>query len=297
MRPGKDIRIKEMTNKKSAKKSPKSSSKDMRAIVITGDGTNCEMETAHACKLGGFETSEIVHISELIYGEKNLNDYHLLCLAGGFLDGDDLGSAKAGANRFRNAVIKTSGNRIIDDLLRFVGDEKLVIGICNGFQLLVKLGLIPALNEDYQTQVCTLTFNESGKFEDRWVNLLVNSSPCVFTKGIERLYLPVRHGEGRFICRDDKVLKQIIDKNLVALYYTDENYTAPTMEYPLNPNGATAAIAGICNERGNILGLMPHPEGYMHRTNHPRWTRETLDEEGMGVMIFRNAYKYCREKL
>jgi phosphoribosylformylglycinamidine synthase len=268
----------------------------VKAIVLTGNGTNCEMEMAHACKLAGADVVDIVHISELLYGEKRLADYSFLNLPGGFLDGDDLGSAKACANRFLHARIAGENEMLFVELLQFINDGKLILGVCNGFQLMVKLGLLPALDSNYSDQTTTLTFNDSGRFEDRWIYLKANAqSPCIFTKGIDLIYLPVRHGEGKFVPRSDAVLNSIQKKNLFVFQYCWESGAA-TMDYPANPNGAVNAIAGICNETGRLFGLMPHPEAYMHRTNHPRWTREALPEEGQGLAIFRNAINFIRSK-
>jgi phosphoribosylformylglycinamidine synthase len=271
--------------------------KKVRAIVIAGNGTNCEMEMAHACRLGGADEVEIVHIYQLFYREKSLDNYDFLNLAGGFLDGDDLGAAKANATRLRYAST-AKGESIFEQILKFIQQGKIILGICNGFQLMVKLGLIPSLNGDYGTQEVTLTFNDSGKFEDRWVYLKVDAdSPCVFTKGIETLYLPVRHGEGKFIPQDTAVLKKMQAEHLVVVQYSDKNCFKPVMKYPFNPNGSVDAIAGICDETGRVFGMMPHPEAYLHFTNHPRWTRENLPEEGMGVALFRNAIDFLRKNL
>jgi len=268
----------------------------VKAIVVTGNGTNCEMEMAHACKLGGADHVDIIHIYKLLSGDVTLDDYHFLNLPGGFLDGDDLGSAKANATRLRYA--KTSqGHSLFEDIRGFIRRGKLIMGICNGFQLLVKLGIIPAMGGDISQQT-TLTFNDSGRFEDRWVNLTVNeASPCVFTQGLQTLYLPVRHGEGKFIPRDEQVLEQLKRKNLIVVQYSDELCREPSMQYPLNPNGSVDAIAGICDETGRVFGMMPHAEAYIHFTNHPRWTRETVPEEGKGVALFKNAVAYLRHNL
>jgi phosphoribosylformylglycinamidine synthase len=253
------------------------------------------METAHACRLAGFDTVDIVHISDLLTGCKRLDDYHFLNLPGGFLDGDDLGSAKAGANRLLHARVSENGERLYDQFQRFIQSGKLIIGICNGFQLLVKLGVLPGLNGIYDRQTVTLTFNDSGRFEDRWVYLRGNAaSPCVFTRSIAGIYLPVRHGEGKFMTRNETIMEEIKSKDLIALQYSDPAYERETMDYPANPNGSALGIAGICDETGRIFGLMPHPEAYLHRTNHPRWTREELPEEGMGLSLFRNAATFLR---
>jgi len=270
--------------------------KSVKAIVITGNGTNCEREVATACRLAGADC-DIVHIAELLTGRVTLDRYHFLNLAGGFLDGDDLGSAKAGANRLKHAAVKGSDQSLADQLQQFIADGKLVMGVCNGFQLMVKLGLLPALGGDYLTQTATLSHNDSGRFEDRWCELAVDTnSPCVYTRGLDRIYLPVRHGEGKFIA-DAATLKAIDDKNLACLRYADTK-GQPTMDYPQNPNGAMNAIAGVCDESGRLFGLMPHPEAYTHRTHHPRWTREAnLPEEGMGLWLYRNAVDFLREQV
>lgn len=269
-----------------------------RAIVITGNGTNCEMEAAHACRLGGFDEVVIAHISDLLYGDVRLDDFHFLNLTGGFLDGDDLGSAKAQANRFKYAKVDDLEEHLIDQLLRFIRDGKPILGVCNGFQLMVKMGLLPGFDGNHLEQVATLTFNDCGRFQDRWVYLKNNpASPSIFTRRIDKgIYLPIRHGEGKFVTATPAVLERIESAALAVLKYSGPAYSAPTMEFPLNPNGSVNAIAGICDESGLLMGLMPHPEAFCHRTNHPRWTREELPEEGDGLILFRNAAEYVRGK-
>ena len=253
---------------------------------------------AHACRLAGSAEVDIVHISELLYGEKCLDDYHFLNLPGGFLDGDDLGSAKAGANRIVHADIKGGKGKLYEQFVKFINDGKLILGVCNGFQLMVKLGLLPAFDRDYSAQTVTLTFNDSGRFEDRWVTLRINgNSPCVFTGGLEKIYLPVRHGEGKIVTENPAILERLHTNNHIVMQYSDENYERATMDYPDNPNGSVDAIAGICGETGRIFGLMPHPEAYLHYTNHPRWTREDLPEDGAGLSIFRNAIDFIQKNL
>lgn len=271
----------------------------VRAVVISGNGTNCEREVANACRQAGAEVVDIVHVAELLSGHVRLDDYHFLNLAGGFLDGDDLGSAKAGANRLAHAAIKGSEETLSGQLQRFIAAGKLIMGVCNGFQLMTKMGLLPALGGDYLKQSATLTFNDGGRFEDRWCYLKVDQeSPCVFTRGLEGLYLPVRHGEGKFVVENNDVLREMDEKHLVVVRYSDSEYKAPVMEYPLNPNGSIAAIAGVCDESGRLFGLMPHPEAYTHRTHHPRWTREPgLQEDGMGLLLYVNAVRCIRENL
>jgi len=270
-----------------------------KAIVITGNGTNCETEAAHACRLGGFDEARIVHISELLAGDVRLEEFHFLNLTGGFLDGDDLGSAKAQANRLQFAKVDELQEHLLDQLLSFIKDGKPILGVCNGFQLMVKMGLLPAFDGNYLRQVATLTFNDCGRFQDRWVYLKANpASPSIFTRGIEKgVYFPIRHGEGKFVTSSPAVLGMIEDKNLAVFKYSVPDYSSSTMEYPLNPNGSENAIAGICDETGLLMGLMPHPEAFTHFTNHPRWTREKLAEEGEGLILFRNAAAYVRKNL
>ena len=270
-----------------------------RAIVITGNGTNCEMEAAHACKLGGFDEAVIAHIADLLAGQVRLDAFHFLNLTGGFLDGDDLGSAKAQANRLRHARVDELEDHLLDQVLRFVTDGKLVLGVCNGFQLMVKMGMLPGFDGDHLTQRTTLTYNDCGRFQDRWTYLKVDpASPSVFTRGIAKgIYLPMRHGEGKFLCDTDATLERIENEHLAVFKYSDPEYAAPTMEFPLNPNGAQNAIAGLCDPTGRLMGLMPHPEAFVHYTQHPRWTREQLPEEGDGLILFKNAAEYARKNL
>jgi phosphoribosylformylglycinamidine synthase len=271
---------------------------DVRAIVVSGNGTNCEREVANACRLAGAGTVDIVHLSRLLAGEVSLHDYHFLNFAGGFLDGDDLGSAKAGANRLRYAHVKTSGRPFIEEILTFVENGNLVMGVCNGFQLMVKMGLLPGLDGDYHSQTATLTNNDGGRFEDRWVYLKVDQkSPCVFTRGLTGIYLPVRHGEGKFVVEDPEVLRRIEDEHLAVLKYSDAAYIAPAQSFPLNPNGSMHSIAGVSDPSGRLFGLMPHPEAYLHRTHHPRWTREKLPEDGMGLWLYKNAIDFIRNEV
>ena len=269
--------------------------KKVRAIVIAGNGTNCEREVAYACRLAGAE-AEIVHIAELLAGRVKLRDFHFLNLAGGFLDGDDLGSAKAGANRLMHARVSGDAAPLVQQLQEFIAAGKLVMGVCNGFQLLVKMGLLPALDGRFE-QSCTLTYNERGRFEDRWCRLQVDpESPCIYTRGIDSLYLPVRHGEGQFVTDSMQTLQQIEAMHLAVVKYADNSGMA-TMTYPDNPNGSQAGIAGICDATGRLFGLMPHPEAYIHRTHHPRWTREDLPEEGMGLWLYQNAVEFIHKEL
>ncbi len=270
----------------------------VRAIVTTGYGTNCEMEMAHACRVAGADVVDIVHLSDILYGEVSLDSYHFLNLPGGFLDGDNLGAAQAGANRLRNGVIKDSGERLMDQVLRFVEQGGLILGVCNGFQLMVKAGLLPGFDGNYEERMVSLTYNDSGRFEDRWITCRFNQdSPCVFTRGLEYMDLPIRHGEGKFVAKDGETLGRLADSNLIVMQYVDKESGQPTQKYPDNPNGSELAIAGICDPTGRLMGLMPHPEAFHHKTNHPHWTRKEMPEEGAGIGIFRNGIEYLRKNV
>ena len=269
----------------------------LRALVLCGNGTNCEAETAHAARLAGADEVNILSIWELLAGHDSLDAYHFLCLPGGFLDGDNLGSARAGAFRFAHGKPGAERDALRVQLDRLLDAGGVVIGICNGFQLLVKLGILPA--REWTPRV-TLTHNLNGRFEDRWVTLKADpQSPCVFTRGLDVIELPVRHGEGRLVAADDAVMATIRDGHLAPLVYIDPATGAPTETYPLNPNGSPGGVAALCDPTGRIFGLMPHPEAYNHYTNHPRWTRDFLggppqNEEGAGILLFRNAVDWLR---
>jgi phosphoribosylformylglycinamidine synthase len=270
----------------------------VKVIVVTGYGTNCEREMAYASRLAGADQVDIVHLSDLLYGVVRLDGYQFLNLPGGFLDGDNLGSAQVGAHRLKYARVKGSGERLMDQFLRFVKDGGLILGVCNGFQLLVKAGLLPGFGGNYEERVTSLTYNDSGRFEDRWVTCsVVRDSPCIFTKGLNTLELPVRHGEGKFVTLNEDVRDRLVREGLVAMQYISPVTNEPAEEYPYNPNGSELAVAGICDPTGRIFGLMPHPEAFNHRTNHPKWTRCDLPEEGAGIAIFRNAVEYIRGSL
>jgi phosphoribosylformylglycinamidine synthase len=266
--------------------------KKPRSLVLSGNGINCELETAHANRLAGFD-AEIVHMNTLMEGVKNIHEYDFINLPGGFLDGDDLGAGKAQAVKWRYQRIKDSESRFVDELYKFAASGKLIIGICNGFQLLAKTGLLPGIKGDYGQQRVSLTFNDSGRFEDRWVFLKVNPfSSCIFTRDIDKIYLPVRHGEGKLVTgADGNGNTDLEEGGHLVMQYCDGQGKV-TSAYPYNPNGSVLSIAGLCDPSGRIFGLMPHPEAFVHFTQHPRWTRERLPAEGDGLKIFRNAYDY-----
>lgn len=262
-----------------------------KTLVITGYGINSHKETARACELAGSEEVRMAHFSELLDGSCQLADYGLLVFPGGFLDGDDLGAAQAAAIRWLYSTTR-AGQSLLDQVERFLDAGKLVLGICNGFQLLVKIGLLPALDGSRFTRSVSLAHNNSGIYEDRWVHLRANpQSPCIFTQNLPPLYIPVRHGEGRLVAAPE-ILEKILAQNLIALQYVDPQTGEPTEAYPYNPNGSPLGIAGLTDPAGQILGLMPHPEAFHHICNHPAWTRGKLDPPG--TLLFVNAMRYLR---
>ena len=262
--------------------------KKIKALVITGFGLNCERETAAACTLAGAEP-ELVHLNDLLSGERKLEEFHLLCFIGGFSFGDHLGSGTVFANRVKF--------NLHDQLQKFVDDGKLVIGICNGFQTLTRLGMVPALNQDYFTQTVALAHNDCGTFRDDWCRLKADpQSPCVFTRNIDMVRLPLRHGEGKFVA-EENVIKELEERHMVCLKYANADGSIAT-EFPANPNGSLNSIAGICDTTGRVFGLMPHPEAFLSPFNAPDWTQAKaegrLPAEGEGVIFFRNAVEYFK---
>lgn len=264
----------------------------IKTLVISGFGTNSHRETAYAATLAGSDKVEILHFADLVSMNAKLKDYQFLIFPGGFLDGDDLGAAQTAAIRWR--YLKNESKKFLLDMLsEFIDSGGLVLGICNGFQLLVKLGLLPGLGPKKFTRQLSLAPNKSAKFENRWINLHVNPAcNCVFTKHLTSLRMPVRHGEGRIVPKDKTILKEIEDRNLIALTYTAPGSALPTVDYPSNPNGSVLAIAGLTDPTGRILGLMPHPEAFHHFSNNPGWTRQELDPPG--TILFANAINYIK---
>ncbi len=266
----------------------------VKALVLTGFGLNCDEETTYALEVAGAR-AERVHLNTLVIGDKSLRDYQILVIGGGFSWGDDHGAGVILAMRLKH--------RLQDDILDFVQSGRLVLGICNGFQVLVNLGLLPGFEVRRFKREVALIDNDCGGFRDQWVHLAINpGSPCVFTRGLDVIDLPVRHGEGKFYA-EEPVLKRLVDQNQVALRYANSNGQLAKGAFPANPNGSVLDIAGICDPSGRIFGLMPHPEAYNHWTNHPDWTlfRERCRREGKpypseggGIHVFRNAVEYLQ---
>ena len=255
-----------------------------KVCILRTSGTNCDRETAFAFQAQG-ASPELVHINSLLAGKHNLKEYQILAVPGGFSYGDDIAAGKILANELKF--------KLADDIRNFILDGKLVIGICNGFQILVKSGFLPG--NEALSQEASLIINDSGKFEDRWV-YLKSSGKCVWTKGLAQvIYLPVAHGEGKFVAASPKVLKRLEENGQIVFRYCDES--AKPAGYPSNPNGSQDGIAGICDESGRILGLMPHPERHISCRQHPRWDCKSGTTEGHGLKIFRNGVEYVRKHL
>ena len=274
---------------------------NVRVAVLFGFGINCDRETAAVFDMVGGK-SERLHVNNLVQGNRSLEEFDILAVPGGFSFGDHLGSGRLLGNRLRFALR--------DQLQKFVSSGKPIIGICNGFQALVKTGLLPgpenASLEPDLIQRASLTLNNTGRYEDRWVTLEFDSqSPCIWTKGIQRIECPVRHGEGRFVMPTDAELDRLSANHQLTVRYADpstEPGTNPSddlLPFPLSPNGSMRNIAGVCDPTGLVFGLMPHPEAFYTMWLHPEHTSMKLNDdewEGSGLQIFRNAVEYVRSQ-
>lgn len=255
-----------------------------RALILRTAGTNCDGETVHAFERAG-AVAVRVHLQALIDQPTQLEKYQVLVLPGGFSYGDDISAGKILAIELKL--------RLGDAVRRFVDRGGCVLGICNGFQALVKTGLLPGFGEG---QSVTLTNNDSGRFEARWVTLKVCSAKSDFMeRGDTLLYMPVAHGEGKFVTAAPEVLDRLRSGDQIVFRYAAADGGAP--RYPENPNGSQDDIAGICDPTGRILGLMPHPERHVEPTQHPRWTREGARTAGDGLALFESVVCRIRERL
>jgi phosphoribosylformylglycinamidine (FGAM) synthase-like amidotransferase family enzyme len=257
---------------------------EVRVLVITGLGLNCEVETAEAFRRVG-ATPEPIHLLDLLDGRerRQLPEYQIISFVGGFAYGDHLGAGFVFANKIRW--------RLYDQLVEFIEGGGLALGICNGFQMMVRLGMVPGFDGDYRTPKATLAPNDRLGYWDAWVRLRVDpKSPCVWTQGIEELELPTRHGEGKFLAADGETLQRLEQGHQVAVRYVDDR-GEPTEAWPANPNGSPGGVAGICDPSGRLFGLMPHPDAYLYPFQHPHWSRRRFDgsaaTEGGGLAIFR----------
>ena len=258
-------------------------------LILRAPGTNCDQETAFAFEQAGAKT-EALHINQLLKQPDLAEKFQILCLPGGFSYGDDVAAGRILANQIEH--------HLAEPLARFKAAGKLILGICNGFQVLIKSGVL--LEPDRaQGPAATLTWNDSGRFEDRWVRLAAAPGQCVFLAGIESMYLPVAHAEGKFVTRDADVLAGLQQNGQLVLRYqplagsaTNGRSLSEPVPYPDSPNGSVANVAGICDATGRVMGLMPHPERHIDPTQHPRWTRGEAGVVGDGLKVFQNAVAY-----
>jgi phosphoribosylformylglycinamidine synthase len=257
---------------------------EVKAIVLRAAGINCDIETEHALELAGAQAQR-THINRIIEDKTLLDEFQIIVFPGGFSYGDDVAAGKILANQIRH--------HLYGPIRKFIDDGKLVLGICNGFQVLVKTGILPGNNSSNNQQEVTITNNDSGKYEDRWVYLAPQTNKCVFIEPGRQIYLPIAHAEGKIVTKDDAALEQLKSAGHVAFKYVDENGNEGA--YPINPNGSMDSIAGLTDTTGRILGLMPHPERFVRPTHHPHWSRLKEKPASDGTTIFNNAVKYIQE--
>ncbi len=255
-----------------------------RVLVLRAPGTNCDVETAYAFELAGAEAVRL-HVNQLIEHPDLAASFQILCFPGGFSYGDDIAAGRIFATQLQTFLA--------DTLESFRQHDRLVLGICNGFQIMMRLGIF--FDTPASVQPATLTWNRQGRFESRWVHLKPETDNCVFLRGIEECYLPIAHAEGRFLFRDDESEALLVEQQQIVLRYSEADGTTgrDVLPFPSNPNGAQGNVAGICDSTGRIFGLMPHPERHLFPTNHPQWTRrDTQPEHGEGLRVFENAVAY-----
>jgi len=261
-----------------------------RILILRAPGTNCDVETAHAFALAG-GSPERWHVNRLLEEPTRLAEFQVLCIPGGFSYGDDVAAGRIFGNQIRH--------HLAGALTEFRDAGKLILGICNGFQVLLKSGLL--VEEDARGPLATLAWNDSGRFQDRWVRLRVDRGQCVFLTGIAEMQLRVTHAEGKFVTRDPATFERLDAAGRLVLRYQpiadSPEHSAignpqSAIPFPDNPNGAMGNVAGLCDATGRVLGLMPHPESFIDPTQHPRWTREPARDVGDGLRLFQNAVRY-----
>lgn len=267
--------------------------KKPKVLVLTGYGINCEEEEAFAFEWAGGEP-QIVHINDVIDGKVKMKDFQILVFPGGFSFGDDTGSGKAFANRVRD--------HLWDDLQQFISEDKLVIGFCNGFQIMTNLGLLPSLKMEYGQRQVALQHNKNARYMNRWVDLEIGGRETPWLLGMDEFSCPIAHGEGRLYA-DPETLKEINSKGLAVLkYYKGDICNYQDLEF--NPNGSMENIAGITDETGKIFGLMPHPERALFFNQRPdapllkeKFKREGIEapKEGPGMQVFKNGINYFKK--
>jgi phosphoribosylformylglycinamidine synthase subunit PurQ / glutaminase len=251
-----------------------------KTLILRTAGVNCDQETAHAFELAGAK-ADFLHVNQLLQRPQVMADYQILAIPGGFSYGDDIAAGRIFANQIRH--------HLGDAFAAFIEAQKPIIGICNGFQVLVKTDLLPGRIAGREGQTCTLAHNDCGRFVDRWVHLAGKSQKCIWTAGIERLELPIAHGEGKFVPADDSIRQELWNNDQVAIIYARPDGTAAGGHFPDNPNGSTDDIAGVCDASGLVFGLMPHPERFVDAIQHPAWGRRGRAGVGEGLAIFQNA--------
>jgi phosphoribosylformylglycinamidine synthase len=257
----------------------------IKALVLRAAGINCDVETQHALELAGADAQRI-HVNRIIENPDLLDEFQILVIPGGFSYGDDVAAGKILANQIIH--------HLSDRLNAFIESGKIVLGICNGFQVLIKTGILGKIESTDKQQI-TITNNDSGRYEDRWVHLEPSSKKCIFIEQGRRIYLPVAHGEGKILFENNDVFEKVKADDRVAFRYVDENGNFGP--FPINPNGSTDSIAGLCDSTGRVMGLMPHPERFVRFTQHPHWTRLKDESRADGRTIFDNAVKYVKENL
>ena len=259
---------------------------EVKGIVLRAAGINCDMETEYALELAGIKAKR-VHINRIIEDKTLLDEFQIIVFPGGFSYGDDVAAGKILANQIMH--------HLFEPIQKFIKDGKLVLGICNGFQVLVKTGILPGDNSTKNQENVTITYNDSGKFEDRWVYLAPQTNRCIFIDAGKQIYLPIAHAEGKVVTKDPITLEQLKSEKYVAFKYVDKN--GKEGNYPINPNGSVDSIAGLTDITGRVLGLMPHPERFVRPTQHPHWSRLKKKTGDDGMTIFNNAVKYIKENL
>ncbi|HSU69468.1 MAG TPA: phosphoribosylformylglycinamidine synthase I [Tepidisphaeraceae bacterium] len=258
-----------------------------KTLILRTAGTNCDGETAYAFELAG-ATTEKVHVNRLVQNPRILNDYQMLAIPGGFSYGDDISAGRILANQM--------AHHLHDVLHAFVDSGRPIIGICNGFQVLIKTDLLPGPLAGQTGQTCTLTNNDCGRFVDRWVRLAPRSQKCVWTRGLQDLDLPIAHGEGKFVPATERVRQALWNQDQVALVYVKPDGSPAAGQLPDNPNGSVDDVAGICDASGLVFGLMPHPERHVDPIQHPAWSRvRPVGSAGAGLRIFQNAVLHVSE--
>lgn len=253
-----------------------------RVLVLRSPGTNCDEETLHAFELAG-AAGERIHINRILEAPQALSEFQILCVPGGFSYGDDVSAGRILANQLRLGLG--------DALFEFRDRGGLMLGVCNGFQVLLKAGLLIEPDPKTKQAQATLGFNTHGRYEDRWVHLQLKAGRCAFIRDDAQITLPIAHAEGNFVVSDESLLDRLEADHRLAARYVDADGTPGP--FPINPNGSMRDVAGVCDETGRVFGLMPHPERHLYFWNHPRWTRrDSQPDQGDGRIIFQNAVSF-----